>query len=364
MENVSFPSTESYNLYTLSSEQEFIYTFLVEKIYKIVITVIGLIGNGVTIIILTNKRNRKSSTAIYLTALAVSDILILIFGPFCDWLEVMWNVIIKEYGSVACKLQTFMQYSSSSTSSWLLAAVTIEKALSVMFPYWVRSACTIKSTYIVILTTWIVVYAVNMHFLFGMGHMYNKVCDAVSLPYMNFSFYVLPWIDFCLCFAIPISFISIGNIIIVHQLAVMRSRRKYLTNSRVAKHLSVPLILVMVNIVFTVTVGPIYTFSIIFPQLTESLDAQQIVSLKHIWGPILNSLWEMNAALNMVLYILSGTQFRNEVKHLLCCSKRKGTGVFDNSLLPVNRIYMLNARNRTVLHHKQSNACIELQHMA
>lgn len=361
MDNFSSVTTQSYLPYTISEEQEFISTFLLEKIYKILITVIGLFGNGVTIIILTNKRNRKSSTAIFLTALAVSDILILVFGPLCDWIEVMWKVIIKEYGSFTCKLQTYMHYSSSSTSSWLLAAVTIQKAISVTFPYRVRSSCNTRVTFIVIISTWIILYGVNMHFLFGMGHTYNKACGWVSVQYMNFAIYILPWIDFCLCFAIPFIIMSIGNIIIVRQLAVTRSRRKFLTNgnAKLAKNLSVSLILVTVSIVFIVTVGPIYILSILDPYLRASLTPQQMVSVKRFWGPLLNGLWEMNAAVNMVLYILSGTKFRQEVKYLLCCKKpKKETGVFDNSVL-LNKCYMLSSRRRMFLEQKNSKSSLE-----
>jgi hypothetical protein len=173
--------------------------------------------------------------------------------------------------------------------------------------------------------------------------------------------YALPWIDFCLCFAIPFIFISIGNYIIIRQLAVSRAQRKHLTKSKVTRHLSVSLILVLVNVVFTLTVGPIYIFSIIDPYLFKHLNAEELAHLKGFWGPMLNGLWEMNAAVNMVLYILSGSKFRREVIYLICCKKpNRETGVFDNGVL-MSRIYTLGVRRQQFLQQNDSNSCIEMQ---
>jgi len=329
-------------IYTLSAEEEFICTFLVGKIFKVLITVIGLIGNILTIIILSKRRNIKSSTAVYLNALAISDILILIFGPFCDWLEDMLEVIISNYGQFACKLQTFLQYSSSSTSSWLLVAVTIERAISVTMPHRVRSSCTTRVAIIVVIVTWIVVYFANLHFLFGMGHTHNKLCKAVaSLQYIHFSKFVLPWVDFCVCFACPGILLLLGNIVIIFQLAQYHSRQKHLANGPSSASCSVSIILIVVNFVFLITTGPIYIYSIMLPYLVSTLEPADVVSLQSFWGPMLNSLWETNAALNMVLYVLTGSRFRVELGRLLCCKKSFNPltqGIFDSRQV-INRIY-------------------------
>jgi len=349
MNESAFQTTPRILDYTLSGQQELISTLLVEKIYKIIITIVGLIGNILTIILLSRKRNRKSSTAVYLSALAMSDILILVFGPLCDWLEVMYHVVIWEYGEVACKLQTFLQYASSSTSSWLLVVVTIERAISVTFPHKVKSQCTKRLAIIVVAITWALVYAANLHFLFGMGHTYNKMCDAISDNYIYFSQYILPWIDFCLCFACPCVLLLIGNAVIIRQLGIHHHRHQYLTNSHRPNNLSVSLILVLVDLVFIITVGPIYIFSIVFPYMQASLEPETIVTVARFWGPMLNCLWETNAALNIFLYVISGTKFRNELKTLLCfcCHKAEARthGVFESSL-NFHRIYVRSSINR------------------
>lgn len=336
------PVLESTVTATLSKEEEFISTFLVGKIFKVFITVFGLFGNILTIIILSKRRNIKSSTAVYLNALAISDILILIFGPFCDWLEDMLEVIISNYGQFACKLQTFLQYSSSSTSSWLLVAVTIERAISVTLPHRVRSSCTTRVALIVVIVTWIVVYMANLHFLFGMGHTHNKLCKAVaSQEYIHFSKYVFPWVDFSLCFAGPALLLIIGNIVIIFQLAQYHSRQKHLANGPSSTSCSVSIILIVVNFVFLVTTGPIYIYSIILPYMVKQLPPDEVVSLQSFWGPMLNSLWETNAALNMVLYVLTGSRFREELTHILCCKKTFNPltyGIFDSKQV-INRVY-------------------------
>lgn len=336
----ALPTTEK--IYTLSAHEEFISSFLVGKIFKVIITVLGLAGNILTIIILSKRRNIKSSTAVYLNALAISDIVILIFGPFCDWLEDMLEVVLSNYGQFACKLQTFLQYSSSSTSSWLLVAVTIERAISVTLPHRVRSSCTTRVALIVVIVTWVVLYMANLHFLLGFGHTHNKLCKAVaSNDYIQFSKYVFPWVDFCLCFACPGILLLIGNIVIIFQLTQYQSRQKHLANGPTSTNCSVSIILIVVNFVFLVTTGPIYIYTILLPYLIRQYTPDQVVSLQNFWGPMLNSLWETNAALNMVLYVLTGSRFREELYQLLCCRKTFNPnthGIFESKQV-VNRIY-------------------------
>ncbi|KAH3728538.1 hypothetical protein DPMN_054495 [Dreissena polymorpha] len=341
----------------MDNNNELISTFLVERVYKISITILGLVGNILTIIILTNKRNRKSSTATYLLALAVSDIIIILFGPFCDWLEIMWHVFISEYGEFACKVQTFMQYSSSTTSSWLLVVVTIERAISVTYPYKVRTSCTKQIAIIVVVITWTLVYAANLHFLFGMGQSYNNQCDAITPNYMKFAEYILPWVDFTLSFFFPFIFLLLGNAVIIRQLTKHRSRQKYLTHSNVPNNLAVSLVLVLVDFVFVITVGPIYVFSIVFPYFLGSLSEEEKNSIARFWGPMLHGLWETNAALNIVLYVMSGTRFRNELLRLLCfCCKKnqKSNGVFDTSA-NFNPIYVRSSLRRAASGEKKGS---------
>ena len=54
-----------------------------------------LLGNSLTIFILSRKRNRVTSTAVLLTIPAISDIVIVLTGILDSWLRFVWNVDIR-----------------------------------------------------------------------------------------------------------------------------------------------------------------------------------------------------------------------------------------------------------------------------
>ncbi|WAR14786.1 FMAR-like protein, partial [Mya arenaria] len=112
---------------------------LLWQIVAPVLFLLGTVGNILSILVLTRPSSRKSSTATYLTALAVSDLIVL-----------------------------FFIFASTELSSWLLVAVTCERIISTMWPHKVRVLCTRRSAFYVILSLVVTIYGGTSHILFGM----------------------------------------------------------------------------------------------------------------------------------------------------------------------------------------------------
>jgi len=70
---------------TVTMEDHFLQTtrFCIQRILVPIVVVVGVVGNSATIVVLTRRRMR-SSTNVYLTALAVSDLLYLVRKPRHD----------------------------------------------------------------------------------------------------------------------------------------------------------------------------------------------------------------------------------------------------------------------------------------
>ena len=91
-ENTSFNFIETDN--NNSQELERISITLITYISPVLICVC-LFGNSLTIFIFSRKRNRVTSTAVLLTILAISDIVIVLTGILDSWLRFVWNVDIR-----------------------------------------------------------------------------------------------------------------------------------------------------------------------------------------------------------------------------------------------------------------------------
>ena len=303
-----------------SDVYDFIANVFFIKIYAFILVIVGVIGNGLAIVILSKKTNRSSSTANVLIALAVSDICILFVGSFSNWLNGVSDINFRKQSGYSCILHIYFSYVPISVSSWLLALVTAERVISVVWPYKVKEWCTVIRTRIAIGATVICVCAFYLHFFIGFESGYNPNIDINCKPtngdYLYFLSFVMPYLDFSVTFLLPCLIIIPGNIVIVQQLVRQRARRKALTSYTEARDSSITRTLVIAGVIFVLTVAPISILLITFEYWLETV--QNTWMITNFWRVVLNALADTNAAVNFFLYVISGTKFREEVKELFC----------------------------------------------
>ena len=90
------------------------------------IGVAGLVGNLLVVIaIVANKKMRHSATNLFITNLAVADLIIMLFGVP----EIVQFMLNRGWllGLTLCKSQRFILVSSLYASIWTLMAVCIER---------------------------------------------------------------------------------------------------------------------------------------------------------------------------------------------------------------------------------------------
>ncbi|XP_066979067.1 FMRFamide receptor-like [Macrobrachium rosenbergii] len=116
----------------------------VQKVLVPLVMCVGVVGNSVSMVVLT-RRKMRSSTNSYLTALAISDLLYLIFVFFLSlkhhpdmqhprhWLY--WQYV---------RYALWLTDASSSTSIWLTVTFTIERYVVVSHPIKGKVLCTVS----------------------------------------------------------------------------------------------------------------------------------------------------------------------------------------------------------------------------
>ncbi len=103
----------------------------------------GLTGNCLSILVLTRRRLRRTSTNNYLTILAVFDscylifTLILNFGSHSNFSK---NLYIQNLLFFLRPLADF----SSNTATWLIVCFTLERTLAVTRPIYAKRTCSVR----------------------------------------------------------------------------------------------------------------------------------------------------------------------------------------------------------------------------
>jgi len=93
------------------------------------IIIIGLTGNLLNILVYSKANVRKSLTFQLLLSLSITDFIILFLCGFETSIEYQFEIDLRAYSLIACKLDTFLAYFITQTRNFLSMAITIESKI-------------------------------------------------------------------------------------------------------------------------------------------------------------------------------------------------------------------------------------------
>ena len=173
---------------------------------------------------------------------------------------------------------------------------------------------------------------INSHLLYGFGRLEITVdnetmlipCAPLTPEYETFFGEVWTWIDLCKFSLVPFSVLTGGNVCIIWNL--MKSGRK--SRTRIApsqstttssstnnKTSTMSVLLICLNIVFVFCTAPVCVYFIGEPYWIPK-DVPRNIQLKDPWWAFVNILMYTNSTINFILYCLSGSKFRGELKKM------------------------------------------------
>lgn len=274
---------------------------------------IGFLGNCLTIFTLTRPRNRNSTTAFFLTILAVSDNIILLSGSFYFWLTRTLGVY--DSTEVECRLAFFLSITSIQISSWTLATISIERAFCVALPLKAKTIFTKRTAIFISGLVTVFFCSLNIGFvIFQTKESDENICYFED-PFIPFYTNIFPVLDFLFTFLLPCIILIVTSLITIIMLQKkMKGKNAFSVVSTVA------VTMLLVNLVFVITMLPFCVYQIINTDNSEEADMYSI----------LLQVAELNPVFNFPLYCLANKRFRNEVKSLLlkCQSEKSSEGVF------------------------------------
>ncbi len=285
------------------------------------IVISGCIGNGLSFLVMSQKRLQATLTSFLLRYLAIVDSVVLLTGLLRQWLRWVANVDVRSLTSSGCKIHIFTTYWSRQYSAWILAGITCERLISVVFPHSGKRYLTKRNVTVCLVVIGLCLFLLCSHWFVNAELMNFGSTDR---PYwycyipknQHFVFYIWPYIDYVFFFVIPFVTIAGGNAAIIRRLYRSKFSAQG-SDERQVKMTSMTFILILVAVYFMISTTPGGIYLVIQTIWSDWTD-DHAWSLLNLYWAIANILQYSNNAINFFLYCLSGPRFRRELLALFC----------------------------------------------
>ena len=289
-------------------------------IADIIILIVGLLGNLATLLVMQRKGINKTPVSVYMSALAVTDTLVLILDFLNNWLSLTLNIGLLSNHHF-CLFHRYVFTVCYTYSSWLLATLTFERFLAVTFPLTAKVVCTVKHALVTIIVEPIILFVVSSYNLWAWEVNEKGKCTTTASPKMAFFInHVAPWMRYSLYSFIPIILIFFFNISITIQLFRAHSHRVAMTGETVKasshNERKITIMVLTVSFVFLLLTAPVaFWYIIVFAAEEFTVQGPKAVFIE----TVIIMFGLCNYAVNFFLYILSSRSFRQEFMTMIKC---------------------------------------------
>ncbi|XP_074539298.1 chemerin-like receptor 1 [Halichoeres trimaculatus] len=280
--------------------------------------VLGVLGNG-AVIWVTGFKMKKTVNTVWFLNLAVADFLFTASLPLrvtSTAMDYHWP-----FGKFMCKLNSTMSYLNIFVSVFSLMVISVDRCVSVVWPVWAQNHRNARKASFMCLGVWgLALILSSPYFVFRDIRKYNSTVISCYINYDRsgesepawattsmgkFNSRALSISHFLLGFAIPFTVIVICYGVIIHRLK--KNRTLASQSTRTFK------IIVAVIVTFFFCWAPYHILSVLHMIHVETgYQSEKLESVLN-WFPISNSLAFINSALNPLLYVFVGQDYRDRV---------------------------------------------------
>ncbi|CAF2469101.1 unnamed protein product [Rotaria sp. Silwood2] len=139
-------------------------TLTLLRVYPILFMFVGTAGNLLSVYVVLRSKLRRHSTFIYLAFLSIIDLAVLYTFCVNFILHAWFNIDLQQVSLIACKIYSFSIYFFPQTSAWILTAVSIDRVFALTRG--VRKTRKTCQTYSVLICIFLILFLLNIQFLF------------------------------------------------------------------------------------------------------------------------------------------------------------------------------------------------------
>ncbi|KAL4622514.1 neuromedin-U receptor 2-like [Arapaima gigas] len=303
------------------------------------IFMVGVAGNLLTCTVIAKHQKMRTPTNLYLFSLAVSDLLVLVFGMPLEIYD-MWQNYPFPFGEGGCYFKIFLFETVCFASVLNVMALSVERYIAVVHPLKTRYAVTNKHAWRVITSMWVIslVCAIPNTSLHGIFYLYlpEKVYESATCNLLKplWMYNLVIQITTVLFYFVPMTVITVLYLVIGRQLG--RESRlqpdKFDQNSssdtswkihlESNRRRQVTKMLTVVVVVFGICWAPFHVDRLLWSSITQWTDTMHtIYQYVHILSGI---LFYLSSAVNPIIYNLLSSRFRERFRELVCRQSEAG----------------------------------------
>ena len=290
--------------------------------------VLGLTGNILSFItIVRGNRGKQSSFSVCVAALSISDTFSLITCVTYYWPRYALGVALNSLGVALCKLTQFIGYIAPCISQLLITSMTLERLFVAYFPYKARKWVVAKTGFIIVGT--IAGFGVLLygHLLYGSDLVQTARNTTACIVAVNDEIYVSFFLATKMIFPATFLMMIFCNIAIV--VKIIKSNAKVqpgamttVQQARKKRNQQMMTMVLLINVCCLLFNMPYIVYFSIEGQNIETNFDEEYFPSAHSNDELLfcinGLLLALNYSLNFYLYVLSGSQFRKDLKAALC----------------------------------------------
>ncbi|KAM6927255.1 neuromedin-U receptor 2 [Xenentodon cancila] len=334
------------NLFDILGPKRSPFFFPVTTVY-LLIFLTGLSGNLLTCAVIAKHKRMRNPTNLYLVSLAVSDLLVLMFGMPLEIYD-LWQNYPFPFGVGGCYFKTFLFETVCFASILNVTALSVERYIAVVHPLKTRYLSTNQHARRVITIVWAVsmicaIPNTSLHGIFYLPERMEESAICTVLKPLWIYNLVMQITTVCFYF-VPMMIISILYLVMgIHLGKERRHARRNLgknccssTRKNIAiengRRRQVIKMLSIVAAVFGVCWAPFHIERILWSSVSHWTDLMHnIYQYVHILSGI---LFYLSSAVNPIIYSLLSTRFRECFRELVCSHTEDNISVRDSPPFP------------------------------
>ncbi|XP_048816703.1 neuromedin-U receptor 2 [Lagopus muta] len=308
-------STEDYLAFLCGPKRS--HLFLPMALVYSVIFVVGVIGNFLVCLVILTRRNMKTPTNYYLFSLAVSDLLVLLFGMPLEVYE-MWSNYPFLFGPIGCYFKTALFETVCFASILSVTTVSVERYFAILHPFRAKLESTRKRALRTIVVLWVLSILFALPNTGTHGIMLQYFPNGTLVPGSATCTVVVPmwiynWIvqiTSFLFYVLPMGVISVLYYLMGLRLKGDRSleAEEMSVNVQRPSRKSVTKMLFVLVMVFAVCWAPFHIDRLFFSFVVEWTEPlANIFNLIHVVSGV---FFYLSSAVNPIIYNLLSQRFR------------------------------------------------------
>jgi hypothetical protein len=286
--------------------------------------IFGTTGNILTLLVLSRRRMRQKSPGLYLLVLSATDLIVILLG-LCGRHVIRGFTGIDLTGRSLwyCRVWYHLVNGCICYNHWVLAGVSFERCLAILFPLKSLGLIGKRNAKIYLIASFLcsIAYVAHSYRSYALVPRNDSALCVVD-EWHEFAKNVRPWLDFIVVNILPAAIICVCNGVLIFTLRKRSISDDHSTLKDDVK--SVLPMLVLVSMAYLILVTPSHINYIVYTGFFVNYNSDDEAIEGMAWA-IGAFLVYFNHAVNFLLYLVSGSDFRMEFKAMFGF-KRGGRG--------------------------------------